>query len=815
VSAWADTSWGIASIICFRISSDASIHVLKKRKFLGGNMANLHHNFHYVWSALLLGTALSVMPGVVPAQQASAELEEVVVTAQKREENLQVVPVAVTALTAQALETIRYRDVKDLNAAAPGLTVRESGGGLEEPVFTMRGVYATAAFPNEPGVALYLDGVYISNVLGAQFDLADIERIEVLRGPQGTLFGRNAIAGAVNIITPEPSGKLHVTQEISYGNLSQRRYKTSLDSPTWGPLSASFNYLHDQADGDVYNLGAGTVWHFGPATDGKYGDLVSPSTLGGHRTDAIAAALKFEMDSGFKAVYRFNNTHQSYDPDASAPGSFGTSVGFIFQPFWAAQNPAQRSPLGTLRPDAVNNWYTTPGLVQVQSHALTLTAPITHYISVKSLTSYRTLNVASTNDLGGVGGILLAPGLPLLPIVNNVQSDQKSWQEEIDVGIDTKWVKSTVGYLHWRGNTIEGNYPNTINSPFGSGIGFTPAYVNFTAPRVDSVNGDLTTWSDAVYTQNEVPITRQLSLVGGGRWTSDRRNGIEGASTPPASAVGTIDYHKSQWTYLAGFNYKVTDDIFAYIKNSTGYISGGEVSNIKFDPATAKSWEAGLKADLFDRTLRTNLALFTVEYGQFQILTSPRAGCPPSIFPQVSPFAAFCIINGGDAKDGGVELEVTYVPVTGVTLEGSVAHNNMHFTRVNHGLRASDGSFVAPQSPVWTGMLAANYRGPDMSSLAQAHLTATAQAQYTSSAYPQTGDTIALLNTVRIPARTIVNARAGLGGFRAGPVEIEVAGYVKNATNNRAEAFGANLGADYGVTFQRAREYGIDLKASF
>jgi iron complex outermembrane receptor protein len=776
-------------------------------------MAN-RRNLHVVRSALLLGTALSVMPGVVPAQQASAELEEVVVTAEKREENLQVVPVAVTALTTQALETIRYRDVKDLNGAAPGLTIRESGGGIQEPVFTMRGVYATATSFSNPAVALYVDGIYVANVNGAQFDLADIDRIEVLRGPQGTLFGRNSIAGAVSIITKEPTGKFEVQQEISYGNLATHRYKTSIDSPTWGPLSMSFNYLHDEANGDIRNLGAGTVWHFGPATGGAYGDLVSPSTLGAHDTDAIAAAMKLETDFGFKAVYRFDNTHESYTPDGAAPGSFGTSLGFIFEPFWAAQNPAHRTPLGTLRPNWVNNWFTTPGLLQVQSHNLTLTAPINDSISIKSIAGYRTVKVYSTNDLGGVGGISLAPGLPLLPIVNATQSNQKSWSEELTVNIDTKWLKSTVGYLHWWGKTIEGNFPMTYNAPFGSPL-FTPAWFNFTAPKADTVDDTLNTWSDAVYSQNEVPITPQLSFVGGGRWTSDRRDGVDGASTPPASAVSEIDYHKSQWTYIVGLNYKISDDLFSYIKNSTGYISGGQAANIKFEPATAVSTEAGFKADLFDHKLRTNLAIFSVRYGQYQILSGPRAGCTPEVYPEVSLAAPFCIINGGDAKDSGAELEVTYVPLPGLTLEGSLAYNHMYFTEVNPGLRAPDGSYVAPQSPVWTGMLGATYRGPDISALAEAHFIGTVQAQYTSSEYSQTGDTIAFLNTVRIPAKTIINANMGLAGFKAGPFEFQVSGWVKNATNNKAQAFGADLAADYGITFERARTYGVDVIGSF
>jgi iron complex outermembrane receptor protein len=402
-----------------------------------------------------------------------------------------------------------------------------------------------------------------------------------------------------------------------------------------------------------------------------------------------------------------------------------------------------------------------------------------------------------------------------MPIVNATQSNQKAFQEEVQLNVDTKWITSTVGYLYWWGHTDEGNLPNTYNAPFGSGYGFTAPYLNFVAPTAGTVDDSLTTISNAFYTQDEVHVTRQLDVVGGVRYTKDRRSGLDGASTPPASAVSRIAYSKGTTTYLGGLNYKVNDDIFTYVKYSTAYISGGEVANITFDPATAKSWEGGVKADLLDHKLRVNLALFTVKYGQFQLLVSPRSGCPPTLYPTVSLASPFCVINGGDAKDSGYELEVTYVPINGVTLEGSVAHNNMHFTRVNPGLQAKDGTFVAPQSPVWTASLTATYRGPELAFLDQSHPLAMVQAQYTSPEYVQASDPLPLLDSVQIPSKTIINARAGLGGFKWGPADFEVAGWVKNLTNNRSAAFGADLAADIALTFERARTYGIDVTASF
>jgi iron complex outermembrane receptor protein len=581
--------------------------------------------------------------------------------------------------------------------------------------------------------------------------------------------------------------------------------------PAWGPLSASVTYLHDKADGDIKNLGAGTVWHYGPATGGLFGDRVSPKTLGGHKTDAVAAAVALRPGAEIKAVYRFNYTHQRFVPDGAGPGTFDTTLGFLFQPLWAAQDPATRSPLTFRRPKAVNNWYTTPGLLTNQTHSLTVTAPISSAISIKSLTAFRKMSVNTTNQLDGLGGIFVAPNTPLLAIVNATQSHQKSFQQEVQANIDTKWLRSTVGLLHYNGKVTEGAFPGTINAPFGSGFGFAPAYADFTAPSVPTLDSRLTTKSDAAYTQNELHIFQGLDLVGGGRVTKDRRDGIDN-STVPSSAGTTVRYRKTTWTYLVGLNYKLNENVFTYVKYSTAYISGGQLANHKFDPATAKSAEAGIKADLLGHRLRANLALFTVKYGQFQILTNPRAGCN---FPGVPLDAPQCIVNGGDARDRGFELELTYLPVQGLTLEGSTAYNDMHFTRVDPNLRSADGSFVTPQSPKWTASAAATYNGPTMDGFGGGHLIGRAEVLYTSSAFAQAQSLAVVLQETKIPSKAIVNGRIGVGGFHVGPTEVEVAAYAKNLFNNKSLAFAADLAADVGATWERARAFGVDVKVSF
>jgi iron complex outermembrane receptor protein len=791
----------------------------------------------YCRSALLLAAplglifGLGVMSGVALADEPSSTLESIVVTAEKREENLQVVPVAVTAFTAQTLAEAHYQNIESLSGVAPGISVRPSPGGNNAPDVTMRGVYGSNAFASDSGIAFYIDGVYLSSTLGSDVDLADIERIEVLRGPQGTLFGRNAIAGAISIITREPTGKTELHQQLSFGNLNQFKSKTRFDSPSWGDFSFSLTYLHDQQDGDVRNYGGGRAWNYGPATN-TYGFRTSPSTLGGHWTDSVLAALKYDSEA-FKAVYRFNYQHKLFDPVAVGILTFSTGPGAnaflssLFGSFYQAQNPTIRTPVSAQRPNAVNNWYSTPSLDTDQAHSITVTAPIGDKVNIKNLLAWRRYHFDTTNNLSGMGGIfspLYPPPnvAPLLPIENDTQGDQNSFQEELDVNIDTQWVHSTIGYLHYFSHDIEGGLPNVLNAPYGNGLfpSGGPAYINFVAQATPGVLlNDVHLTSDAIYTQNEIHIIPKLDLVLGARGTSDHRGGLDNSPTPAAPGA-PVTYNSNTPTYLIGFNYQLSDDIFTYVKWSTAYISGGRIANVPFNKETANSYEAGIKSDLLDHKLRVNLALFTVDYKGVQVLTNPAQGCRG--IPGISVYASQCIVNGGNERATGAEVEVSWVPVEGLTVGGNLSYTHISLSDVPQPLLAVDGSYHAVFLPSWTGQLSAQYRGPDLNALGDmdllhgTHVTGRIEADYVSNANGSTpNSTAAVAQATQIPARTIINGRLGLAGFQIGSGEGEIALFARNLTNNKAINYDFNSAANIPVNFQPARTYGIDLLVSF
>ena len=303
------------------------------------------------FACALMVTNAAVGEPASPTQTAveTAGLQEITVTAQRREQNLQSVPISVTALTQEDLTANRVADVLDLSAIAPNLTVRSGPGGSNLPSYSIRGLVARGTAPGQDkGISLYLDGVYLQNVIGSIADLADIERIEVLKGPQGTLFGRNATGGAISFITHDPSGTFSARQEFTAGNYNQFRSKTHVDLPAWGPLSASFSYVHSERRGDVRNLGAGTTWDFTRA-DSSMGVRTSPRYLGDQDIDAGFGALKLDVADNLTFVLKLDYEQNHFFAGCAGPCRVGSEAACGFWAFpWSrvgiAAQPVESDP---------------------------------------------------------------------------------------------------------------------------------------------------------------------------------------------------------------------------------------------------------------------------------------------------------------------------------------------------------------------------------------------------------------------------------------------------------------------------------------
>jgi iron complex outermembrane receptor protein len=810
-------------------------------------------------TALLLSGAAILSPSIVHAQSGGQQtgVEDIVVTAQKREQNLQKVPISITALSADSIKANRIQNVSDLNAAAPNLTVRLGAGGNQSPNYTLRGVLGgNSAAGTDKGVSLYLDGVYIQNQTGSVFEFADVERIEVLKGPQGTLFGRNATGGAISIITKNPTGVFGGHQDFTYGNQDTLRIKTHVDLPKFGPVSASFTYLHSEHRGDVKNLGAGTQWDYGPAT-GKYGVLTSPKWLGGDNTEAFQGALKFDFTPDLDLVYKFDYTDDWYTPNAQGVDYLPDN--FIKQLYDASPNPM--TPITNKRPDAVNNAFTTPGHLVNWGHNLTAKYRFNDQISIKNIFAVRKSKSYSNFQLDGLGGLtnVGVPGLggfppgiaipfspggntslfsadpnaPFVFLANNGYANEKQWSDEFQINIDTDWFNLTAGYLHFHDHFITAGYNNAFNTSITQvidGQNTSAAGTEFTIPGNPGYqHTTVSATSDAFFVQPEFHITDRLDLVGGARLTIDNKHGVEYlpdqflvGGTPANPISSPIQYRHSKATFLAGINYRVTDDILAYVKYATGFVSGGELSTLAFKPETAKSWEGGVKADLFDRRFRTNLAVFDVKYTALQYDTSGLLTGVPStaLFSQA-------VVSSTDARAYGFELENTLVPVNGLTLTANVGYTHIKFLQstVAPGLAFVSGppGYLPFQRPKWTGNLAAQYESGEL--WLGSHFTARVDGNFrskilmTSDITPGTGPTAAtdpaLVKAATTPFQWIVNGRVGLTGIDFGPTKAEVSLWGRNILNNRniTQFVGLNLVGS--VIYERARTYGVDVSFNF
>ncbi len=774
---------------------------------------------------LLCGAAAAALLGVgnpafAQSAQQSATLEEVVVTAQKREQSLQDVPISVSAISAEDLKANRVASVMDLSTVAPNLVVHLTAGGSAIPAFGMRGVVSYGVVPgSDKEISIYIDGVYLGAARGSSFDLPDVERIEVLRGPQGTLFGRNATAGAVSIITRDPAGKFGIRQELTYGNYDQFRSRTRIDLPAWGPFTASVNYVHDERRGDIKNLGAGQVWD---RTAFGLGKQTSPKWLGGKNSEIWFAALKFQPADNFKLVYKYDNTHTDYVPEGvtavkvntdPATSILGPAAGFLALVLASQPTPPliQDTPK---RPKAVNNNFTTPGINKTYGHNLTADLQIDDHMSIKNILAYRYTYNFSTYQLTGLGGLVntiaaLGPlGAPFVPLEIQNSTVSRQVSNEFQFNYDSKLATVTVGALYFHGSDRNGGPPG---APSNYVLRFLPGGV--VPAGTQSLNYNYST-SKAAYVQAEIHVAPQVDVVGGYRITKDDKSGVFYSGIPPIS----FTYEKTKPAYSAGINYKPTEDILIYGKYSSAFVSGGAVGPVPFAPETAHSWEAGVKADLLDRRLRTNFSVFDVKYKDVQ---SAQGGNNVG-HPELSTV----VTGAGDAHAKGFEAEVTALPMRGLTLGGGLGYTDVKYSNVPAILITQGfGLYLPTLRPKWTSQMRGEYVTEPV--FGESNLSFRVDANWrskeridSSSIRPGVSNRPPGATSPSIqfsPSAWLVNGRIALQHIK-GPAgtNMEVALWGRNLNNDKSVMFtDITIATFTSTSYQSARTFGIDLSLEY
>ncbi|MBV1687828.1 TonB-dependent receptor [Novosphingobium sp. G106] len=815
-------------------------------------------------TALLMSSACAasaLMAGTAYAQGAneSTGLEDIVVTAQKREQSVQDVPIAVTALSADTLQANRVTNVGDLSGLAPGFTVRPAAGGSAIPSFSMRGAVSYGVVPgSDKEVSVYLDGVYISSPRGSIFDLPDVQRIEVLRGPQGTLFGRNATAGAVSVTTRDPSGEVGVKATATYGNQDEFRFGIGVDLPQVGPFSAYLSYIHNYRRGDIRNANAGMIWN---RTASAYAPIAkvnrSPEWLGTRDSDTFFGALKFESGD-FTTVYKYDRTQDDGTPEGTGAAGIDPAfpgVGAVLRALTTTQPFPVYFAADGKRPDIVNNGWAIPKRLRVEGHSLTSTYQVSDSFSVKNIAAYRKSEIFSASALDGFSALPLTPqaalayapivaastvpgfatlpavnqgaivqavasglvGLPFVALATAAQSRSKQWSDELQFNYTSDFLTATVGamYFHSQDYSAEHLFQNTPQfSPFPGGV----------IPQRSAGRGSNKATSLAAYAQLEFHVTPQLDLVLGGRVTDDKKSGTFDYGTPPALKHTAFSYHKTKPNYLVGVNYKPTDDLLLYGKFSTAFVSGGTVSVITFEPETATSFEAGIKAEVLDRRLRANLAVYQVTYKHVQSAQSATNFTSQITTltgdPALAGSLGTLVVDAGTIKAKGFELDLTAAPVRGLTLGGSLGYTNTKFSDVPAFLLSANGGAYLPSlRPDWTGSLYSQFDTKPFGA-GEAYLSFRGDAIYQSrmslsqnSALPEYSTF--LRNYAYVPAYWVFNGRVAVKEMNLGGVNTELALWGRNLTDRKYASFALDLKFAGGANYIPARSYGADLTIKF
>ncbi|MDV3256855.1 MAG: TonB-dependent receptor [Sphingomonas sp.] len=654
---------------------------------------------------LLAGAAVFVTPAhaatqdAVADQPAAAEAAEpeatgdIVVTARRTEENVQRVPAAISAFSEKTLDRIQATDTTGLQGAVPNLNVVQGRGSSNAANIFIRGIGQPDALQTfDPAVGVYVDDVYLSRIRGNQLDLLDVERVEVLRGPQGTLYGKNTIGGAIKFVTRKPGQEFRANGSIAVGSYNQFDLKGAVSGPLSDTLSAGIAVMRAVRDGYVEDRNDSR----------EYND---------RDTVAGRAALAFTPSSSFRFDLAADYAHDDAKLNTGAPIN---ELVHLFTPTVIV--PLEQDP-----EDYDFTVETTPGLpnsTKMTHWGLSGTAAIdlSDQLTLKSISAFRKLHSKDYIDIDAtaaeVGDVL-------------VDVHQKQLSQEVQLTYTGDRLTAVAG-LYYLKEDVESHQEayadDLVNLTAFRGIlsDLLLGPTNFPT-FLRTIDDDLTTHSYAAYANASYALTDALRLSGGLRWTREEKDYFRTTSTfsnsPLLTSVAPFVFEaKDHWSDLspmASVDYQFSPSTMAYLRYAKGFKSGGfngranEVgSATAYDPETADSIEAGLKTTIA-RQLRFNVAVFHNNYKDFQARVSDldESTVPPT--PLLS------VLNAGKLRIRGAELEAAWTPTPELLIDTQIGYldaeykdfDDLRFTNFG-GSRAFQEPAFAPK---WTMRFGAQY----------------------------------------------------------------------------------------------------------
>lgn len=786
-------------------------------------------------------TSVSPSPsGIEDPAQESGGLADIIVTARKVSENLQDVPVAVTVQTGESLEQQSAVRTIDIARLTPGLTLAPSTSQPSGFVLTVRGQIQTDALSTlDPSVGTYVDGFYWPRVHGLNADLLDVQSVQVLRGPQGTLFGRNTTGGAVLFQTNDPS----------YDGIS-------------GRISGTYGRFNERSGSVVLNLPliADTVALRGAFSigkrDGFFRNTLSGAELGDR--DSYSARVKLLVNPTsnlsllFSAeLFRTDTLSRPFQTRYVAPNSAAnTEAALEANPANAAllATAAGRAQLNTIGQtifadyidsirdtDNVAANYEPENYAETQTYTGTATLD-TSFGAIKFIGGYRKINAHTQIDLeGSPVNVVETGGLQDLESYSGeLQFTGKAFNDAVD------FVGGMFAFQEdGRDQSTSTNLPVVTRVSSGGVLGRT-FYV-----------GDITTRSMGMYAQATLRLSDQLSAVGGLRYSVEDKNLVSfnrdvnadtGAFlrcrvTGPGGGVGPICRTEARddfdgISYTLGLNYQVTPDILVYAKTSKGFRSGGQQlrangpalsAYVSFRPEVAREHEVGFKTEFFDRRVRFNVAAYYNDVSDIQrstlnVISDPVTGAIST---------ATVLGNAGKARFYGGEAELTARLFDGFTVGGTVALTDPtyleYFDLSPTGDRLDRRDETFQQVPERTFSIAGDYEHDFGSFTLQSHLDYAWQGrtQLYASRTALTGNAttdainVAIFNAVSRPPGGELNGRLSVLVMDEA---LELSVFGRNILNRRIDTTALILPAPLNIVSGQRNDpvtYGVTARFSF
>jgi len=603
-----------------------------------------------VLAAMLPGANLSV------AQESEASgLEEVLVTARRRSENLQEIPVSVTTFNAAEIEEIGITDITHISQLTPNLVIMPNTGGNDGTLVCMRGLCRTDfTITEDPMVGVYLDGVYVGKSIGSLFDVTELERVEVLRGPQGTLYGKNTLGGAVLLHTRKPTGELGGKATVTAGNFDRLDAKAYLEFPIGEQLAASVSYLKKTRDTYVENTMGDDRWD--------------------EDNEAVHLALRWTPSDTATIDYAFDWQEKDEEPLAS---QIVSATGFVGG--WGLGDLFA----GDVREDYADKVHTygaSHSKTEMKAHSLTMNFELANSgsfenMAIKSITGYRETENDLLNNSTGASS-------PYVYTNDIFDYDALSQELQFSGSFGDGFADFVVGAFYFN---EEGDYTNDQE------INAFAAHVFYTT-EVDN-----TSW--ALFTEVTMNLTEQLALSLGVRYTDEEREQNHTVTDVPSGFMFLDTYNQTFGGYPAEYEtqidetntsprvsvkYQWNDDLMTFFTYAKGFKSGGFNARSStplqwgpYDDMEVDSFEIGIKSSWADNRIRFNATAF---YEQLDDMQSQVNAVDPG--NAQSGFSAV-IQNAAEATVKGLELELVAHIAEGLEINAGYGYTDAEYDEFN------------------------------------------------------------------------------------------------------------------------------------